>query len=529
MLRTHSIESQVTTRSSQRLTAARVLPVLTGLALIGLALLNLTLYPRPWFDEGSHLHVPKTLVTYGVYADYSSEGFRYFGPSIGIGPTVMLPIAASFKVFGIGLLQARLVMVAYLLVAVFACFVLARRLGGSRLAWFAVLILAGSQAIGLLETGRQVLGEVPALAFLALGWAVWLAAETRLTARPLVLAGALFGLSAITKNQTALLLLPTLFVAWLANLVYYRRQPQRYFLIPLTVAVAVYGVWQLIVMAFLGSGTLSENLALLRQFTSGAALVFSPNLMIRSVNLLLGQDTLAGWIVPVVIYGVFVGLRRTADGQRWGNVMIFVLGGLAWYVFASISWLRYAFMPLALVTFVAAKLLDQLLSYAAPQARAWWSDCRRGETRAALAPVVLAVFVMMSLLPLSLTARHILKPPSPDVQYVAEYLNANIARDALIETWEPELGFLTNHRYHFPQQALLDTSVRHIWLSGPSPASQYNFQTYSPEYVIVGEFAKYVGLYSPDELANDYHLIESFGAYDVYAHNGLSAAPASSP
>ncbi|MEZ4641085.1 MAG: hypothetical protein R2856_40025, partial [Caldilineaceae bacterium] len=45
-----------------------------------LAFYNLTDYPRTWFDEGSHLHVPKALVTMGVYADYSSEGLRHFGP-----------------------------------------------------------------------------------------------------------------------------------------------------------------------------------------------------------------------------------------------------------------------------------------------------------------------------------------------------------------------------------------------------------------------------------------------------------------
>ncbi|MEZ4638895.1 MAG: hypothetical protein R2856_28705 [Caldilineaceae bacterium] len=47
----------------------------------------------------------------GVYADYSSEGLRHFGPTIGVGPTVMLPIAAAFELFGIGLMQARLVIV----------------------------------------------------------------------------------------------------------------------------------------------------------------------------------------------------------------------------------------------------------------------------------------------------------------------------------------------------------------------------------------------------------------------------------
>ena len=74
---------------------------------------NLTDYPKTWFDEGSHLHVPKALVTRGVYADYSSEGLRHYGPTIGVGPTVMLPVAGAFQLFGVGMLQARLVMVLY--------------------------------------------------------------------------------------------------------------------------------------------------------------------------------------------------------------------------------------------------------------------------------------------------------------------------------------------------------------------------------------------------------------------------------
>src|SRR5260221_12832379 len=86
---------------------------------------NLANYPLTWFDEGSHLHVPKTLILHGVYADFSSEGFRYYGPTVGVGPTVMLPIAAVFWAFGIGLLQARVVMALYLVAAIYVYFRLA--------------------------------------------------------------------------------------------------------------------------------------------------------------------------------------------------------------------------------------------------------------------------------------------------------------------------------------------------------------------------------------------------------------------
>ena len=95
-----------------------------GLAVVVLcATVNLTRWPVPWFDEGIHLHVPKALVKFGAYADYSSEGLRHFGPTLAVGPTVMLPIAAAFAVLGVGLLQARVVMAAFF-VAFMAAFYL---------------------------------------------------------------------------------------------------------------------------------------------------------------------------------------------------------------------------------------------------------------------------------------------------------------------------------------------------------------------------------------------------------------------
>ncbi len=102
--------------SSSWLGRHKVAVRLTALAgVLFLALFNLTSYPTTWGDEGAYLHVPKTLVEFGKYADRSSEGFRYFGVPLGVGPTVMLPIAAMFKVFGISLWSARLVIVAYLI------------------------------------------------------------------------------------------------------------------------------------------------------------------------------------------------------------------------------------------------------------------------------------------------------------------------------------------------------------------------------------------------------------------------------
>ncbi|HMO57559.1 MAG TPA: glycosyl transferase, partial [Roseiflexaceae bacterium] len=143
-------------------------------ATLALALVNLPYAPRTWFDEGSHLHVPKTLLADGKYADKSATAdggveYRYHGPTIGIGPTIMLPVTLAFAVAGVDLLAARLVMVGYLLLALLAMFLLARRMYGTTAALLATTLLLASRTVsyeGAIEYGRQVLGEVPGTAFL---------------------------------------------------------------------------------------------------------------------------------------------------------------------------------------------------------------------------------------------------------------------------------------------------------------------------------------------------------------------------
>jgi hypothetical protein len=499
-----------------------------GLIVIGILVAFLTLYhlanyPATWFDEGSHLHVPKTLVRFGAYADYSSEGFRYYGPTVGIGPTIMLPIAAVFRLFGIGLLQARLVMVAYLLAAIWVFFRLAREMGGSRLAWVATALLVASRGVSLLEYGRQVLGEVPGFFFMAAGFALWFASWERATWRRLGIAGVLLGLAMVTKNQYLLVLAPTLGLGWLANLIYYRTAPQRVFIVPGVVAGACFALWQVYMILYLGPATAGENLAALREATAGAALVFSPDLMKRGLSELLSLKVYLGWLAPVLVYGFFLALPRRRDGQQWGVLFILIAVNLAWYVIASIGWLRYAFPGLAMASlFVARFFYDLTDGFQLPRA-AWWRPQGGGQPdwiKQALRWAMLVWLAAMIVLPLGQTAREIALPGFNASEAMAAYLNENVPREALIETWEPEMGFLTDHNYHFPPPLLLNTAVGYIWLNKPSPAQEYTFvQDEFPSYVLVGAFARWVKLYPDDVLAARYRLVTRIGAYDLYALN----------
>jgi 4-amino-4-deoxy-L-arabinose transferase-like glycosyltransferase len=514
---------------SQRANVVRrsIVTVIAVAVILFLALYNLTDYPQTWFDEGSHLHVPKTLVRFGVYADYSSEGFRHYSPpTIGLGPTVMLPIAAVFRLFGIGLLQARLVMALYLLAAVCVFYRLAHRLSGYRLAWVAAALLITSRGVSLPEWGRQVLGEVPGFFFMAAGLVLWFAAWERAGWRRLVLIGLLLGLAMVTKSQYLLVLAPALGLAWLANLAYYRTAPQRVFVVPALVAVGCFALWQIYIILYLGPATASENLTLLREITASAAVGFSPDLMKQSIKHLLSLDVYLGALLPALVYGFTLALPRRRERQQWGALLMLVAVNLGWYAFASIGWPRYAFPGLAIASLFVARFFHDLTDGFRLEGAALWEALRQRHSalqKHALRWAMLTWLALMIGRPLMYYTGQLMSPPFDAPGAMAAYLDEYVPREALIETFEPEMGFLTDHNYHFPPPLMLSDAVRHVWFDGLPPVLSYHFvQTEYPDYVLVGPFAHWIDLYPVDLLAAHYELIASIEdswplGYELYA------------
>ncbi len=512
----------------------RVLWVVLGLAALvllgGLVFYNLTSWPVTWFDEGSHLHVPKTLVTDGVYADKSSDGYRYFGPTLGVGPTVMLPIALAFGVSDIGLFQARMVMAIYLVLALIAFYALARQLAGVRFAIIAVALLVSMRGATTLEYGRQVLGEVPALFFMAAGLALWFGGKGRDSWLRLMGAGLLLGLSIVTKSQNLLVIAPALLIGWVANLIWYRAVPQRFFLVTGFVTALVVALWQGYMALYLGPATWQENLALLQAASAGAAFVFSQELMLRSLGELFNLRIFLGMLPLFLGYGVLLGLPRSRGGVMWGVIVLMVAANLIWYVFASVGWIRYAFPGLALTTLFAARLFDDIFGAVRWEWREIWGDMWQGATPAFpvnLALVAGPVLALLIAAPLALTVRDIATPPANSADAMAAWMDKNVPTDAVVETWEPEMGFLTNHNYHYPPSGLLDKSVGYIWRDGPPPAEEYRFvQDERPPYVLVGAFSRWVEMYDAALAEAGYEVVHSEGNYALYEPVAAASAPA---
>jgi hypothetical protein len=64
-------------------------------------------------------------------------------------------------------------------------------------------------------------------------------------------------------------------------------------------------------------------------------------------------------------------------------------------------------------------------------------------------------------------------------------------------------------------------AVAHISRGAPSPAARYAFrEAGQPDYVVVGAFARWVGLYPDADLGVDYRPVHQEGAYVVWKRAG---------
>jgi hypothetical protein len=333
-----------------------------------------------------------------------------------------------------------------------------------------------------------------------------------------MLAGLGFGMALVTKNQFVLTIPLSLLLAGLLDWLYYRAGNWWLRIVPLLIACGCFGIWTLAQFQFLGPGSFMENMRQTRQAAGGAIFVFDTHATLRAGYYLLnpGQyQTLfgaaheiqpglyGGLLIPSLLYAAWRARRRDAQGLAEALLVLIVGLWLTWIVGASLGWPRYAFPAVAFGALLVARALADLIGWL-------W---RGGAARRGLA-VVVGLYVALAIAgPLNMSTRGIVQPDD-SAQRFAAYMDANVPRDTIVETWEAELGFLTDHRYHYPPIALLDTAVRHQWLGGPPLV--YDGLRDAPAYVVVGNFGDNTGVYAPEQLARDYILVQHIGPYELF-------------
>lgn len=488
--------------------------------LILLSAYKLEYYPRIWFDEGEILQAPKNLVLYGKYALRSSEGFRVLDPALTTGPTVVLPIALAFKVFGVGLFQARLVMVAYLVLAVLAFYQLANHLYDRRTALVALWLFIGlsGPAPSLFSLGRQALGNVPALFFFLTGALLWMKSIDiggRDSKVFLFLSGMFMGLAMVTKNQYGLLI-PVMIIVWAVDRLYYKKLCSYHFAIPLAVSVACQLTWYGVQFAILGGDEFAGRMGDLQAVSSTSVAVFSTGMILENLRKLVTTEFLILG-VPSLIYVVLSCAARELSSLKRVFVLSFVGVWLSWYLLASVGWERYLFDPWVATCICVAKVFSDLTEGVGESLRRLWGGLIQREptvSSPSIAASLILVFVV--LYPFQQTVRSIIFARQDAPQEFARFLDSHVSTDVIVESWEWELGFLTGHNYHFPPTQIVLAMIRKLYSGVPYPVDAYHFQDFDPDYLIDGPFSKSTGLYPQGFLKQSCTLVKSIGDYDLY-------------
>ncbi len=490
-----------------------------------LACYNLDRSPRTWQDEGGTLLIARTLVEDGVYAIRTSDGYQTFGSIQSVGPTVILPLALSFKLFGVGLLQGRLVMAAWLVFTIVAFYSLGRELFGIRSAVLAVLLLLSFPS-GILMLGRQAIGEVPALGLMLFGYLIWLRATRLNNYWYYATAGLLFGLAAVTKGQFIVMIIGMLGICAIINLWFYKRSVMPILLIGsiVSMCIASWIGWQIY---YFGVQTFQENTAKMNELAK-VTLGLNKSNTIIAIKYIIGTDSNHFFYffgIPSILYAIsycYLNKNRE-DAIIVVSLVLFMLLCLAYYTFWIIPVPIYAFAHTAVTSIFVAKLLNDLIA----ACKTLPLEPRNGnikETSKVIDLRTILLLVMTSMLGFSIGYEVKENVLSNDTgpQQVASFLKQEVPTTAVVETWEREIGILSNHLYHYPDQIYLKDTQGKIFRNVQDHyalGSDY-FQKIKPNYLVIGWYARHTELYDTNYLAEHACLLSTFGdgdwRYEVY-------------
>jgi hypothetical protein len=170
---------------------------------------SITATPKFWRDEAIPFELARTFLELGkldmVVAPNETDGRPYLTHATGFTATV--PLAGFFKVFGIGVLQARIFMLIWIGAALIVLFFVLKKFFGLRHALVGTVFVASFGPF--YANGRTFTGEIPGLFFLFIGL-YYLYHKKAYT-----VAGSFIALAAVTKPSVFLLIFPALAVEFL--------------------------------------------------------------------------------------------------------------------------------------------------------------------------------------------------------------------------------------------------------------------------------------------------------------------------
>ncbi len=494
--------------------------VLLAVALFLAGTINLESTPPLWWDEGWTLSVARNWVESGHYGRLLDG--EPASPGLAAGFPVIAPIALSFRLLGVGIWQGRLLGVFFTLGALALIYYLARRLYDPAVAFgtlVVLLFLSPHPFIHSISIGRQALGEMPMLFYLLAGYACFLSAM-RKSLWFMPVAVGFWGIALNTKGQvlpfwTVSLLVPL-------SIMLFRRKWKSASLIGIAFLGSLMACRLLLSLQQLGLRNHTIPATPIHGLYNVTAIVprLENRLLALILVLMLGLPTLFA-----LCYTIWRLIRNhdkslldlPLEIVRLALVALAV-SWLGWYVSLSSGVIRYLFPPLFLGgIFVAALLYDLTdkfnLSSTIKRARHALRHCHLNRQSVG---ALLALFLIAVAPPATLRVLYDSYVIHTDISalQVAEFLNTQTAPDALVETYDSELFFLLDRRYHYPPDQISVKSIRRAW--GDDVPIDYNPLAANPDYLVVGPFSSGWHIYDSVLSTGAFRFIHTYGRYDVY-------------
>ena len=502
---------------------------------IGLILVRPAEVPPLWFDEGWSLSVARNLVDSGTYAQLSL-GQPVPATFLSTGLPGIAPIALSFKLFGVGIWQARLPGQLFTAATLLLLYLLARKIFNAKVACvslFVALLMTGAHIhLHPIVLGRQAIGEIPGLFFLLAGSLCMLAGWSN---KPwLVAPAAIFwSLSLSIKPQTLPFFVVSLAFPLVVDIIARERRRAGLTTVALVGSLLAYIMWERMPTILFPQEALTQTrvgLLLAGIFERRADTMLDMTVV---TALSPHLDALkASWtvVLPALIgigYAFWIAARQWRTGTQGitdVQITIFALlclttSWMLWWMLLSVGWLRYLFPSLFFscmftaaflhdltggfsLVFVVRRLSDPLIS----RLRVVWI---------ALLLVAVILFFVASITSLRTLYDAYRQGDDNSLEQLIAFFNEEIPREAIVETFESELFFLLNRPYHYPPNEVQIRLNRRTFLK-QDVAIDYDPLAADPQFLVIGPMAKLWKLYDPILNDNFFLLIRQIGRYDIY-------------
>jgi 4-amino-4-deoxy-L-arabinose transferase-like glycosyltransferase len=482
--------------------------IIVGAIVAFLSLTNLAGYPTiSGWDEGIFLQFSRNLAYYGEFATRNGNTFERLMPLASVGPTLIAPAALALWLGGGSLVAARLVVVLYLWAGLAGVYLLVRQIGGWQAALGSVLLflVAGTANYDTLWMGRQLLGEVPALALMIVGLWFWLKSWPG-GLRWLIISTILLGLAIVTKSQLILILGPSFVLFGLIDRIYYRQLRLIHTIVPVIGVVLGYVLWwSVLALWVVGPEGRAGYLEAQAFATKLGILHVTPQRWLENLKFFYTSNQ---WLITFVTlaYGFYRSWPRNLAGMKHFVLPLFISVALLGYVGVGFPWPRYLYPILALVALSVPVLVSDLAGWVGRRWQFRWLP-------------VMAWLLAMAVLAgpgLVQNVQRITTTNDLSASRFAQLLDQQIPADANVLNWEWEIEFYSRQKFIHPPNTLFIAMVDEVYNHHHASVLDEPRLPSEADYLIVGPFAKYVQAFNAALAQRPHRLVVTEGPYQLY-------------